>query len=50
MTDCTYCGDTLEKTGGKLFIQADGTRHHFCSAKCQKNWEKGRNLQYAEHN
>lgn len=48
MAECTYCGTELEKTGGKLFIKADGSRNYFCSAKCQKNWAKDRNLEYAD--
>lgn len=49
MTECSYCGDELAKTGGKLLVRSDGSRHHFCSSKCEKNWEKQRNLEYADN-
>lgn len=48
MTSCTFCGDTLKKTAGKLLVRTDGSRHYFCSGKCQKNWKKNRKLEYAE--
>lgn len=46
--ECTYCGEDLPETAGKLFVQADGSRYAFCSGKCQQNWEKNRKLEYAE--
>lgn len=49
MAECEYCGDELERTGGKMFVRADGTRLYFCSGKCQTNWANNRNLEYAEH-
>ncbi|MDY6766120.1 MAG: 50S ribosomal protein L24e [Candidatus Nanohaloarchaea archaeon] len=48
MPACEYCGDDLPRTAGKLFVRSDGTRFHFCSSKCEKNWEKDRTLEYAE--
>lgn len=49
MAECDFCGAALSKTAGKLFVKADGSRFHFCSSKCQKNWAKDRNLGYAQH-
>lgn len=49
MTECTFCGEELEKTTGKMFVRIDGARSYFCSSKCQKNWEKNRKLRYADH-
>lgn len=49
MAECAYCGNELEKTSGKMFVRADGTRVYFCSAKCEKNWKQDRDLEYAEH-
>lgn len=49
MAECTYCGQELSKTAGKLFVQRDGSRRYFCSSKCEKNWAKDRNLEYATH-
>jgi len=47
MADCTYCGDELDPTTGKLFVRTDGSRFHFCSGKCQKNWKQDRQHEYA---
>ncbi|MDY6773791.1 MAG: hypothetical protein SVS85_01200 [Candidatus Nanohaloarchaea archaeon] len=49
MTECDYCGNELPKTAGKMLVLSDGSRFHFCSSKCEKNWEKDRNLEYAEN-
>lgn len=49
MAECTFCGDELEKSAGKMFVRADGSRLYFCSGKCQKNWGNDRKLGYAEH-
>lgn len=48
MPECDYCGDELPKSSGKMFVRTDGSRFNFCSSKCEKNWEKDRNLEYAE--
>ncbi|MFB6076977.1 MAG: 50S ribosomal protein L24e [Candidatus Nanohaloarchaea archaeon] len=49
MPECDFCGDDLPKTAGKMFVRSDGTRIHFCSGKCEKNWKNDRNLEYAEN-
>ncbi|MCJ7478999.1 MAG: 50S ribosomal protein L24e [Candidatus Nanohaloarchaeota archaeon QJJ-7] len=48
MPECDYCGDEVPKSSGKMFVRTDGSRFNFCSSKCEKNWEKDRNLEYAE--
>ena len=48
MANCAYCNTELEKTGGKLYVAINGSRDYFCSSKCEKNWKRGRNLEYAE--
>lgn len=47
MAECTYCSDELDRTAGKLFVRSDGSRQFFCSSKCESNWKRGRNLEYA---
>jgi len=34
---CSFCGQDIEPGTGKLYIKKDGTKYHFCSAKCQRN-------------
>jgi large subunit ribosomal protein L24e len=40
--DCDYCGDDIEPGTGTMFVQKDGTTIHYCSAKCEKNADLGR--------
>ncbi|MCJ7450567.1 MAG: 50S ribosomal protein L24e [Candidatus Nanohaloarchaeota archaeon QJJ-9] len=46
--ECTYCGDEFHRTSGKMLILNSGKKIHFCSSKCEKNWEKGRDLEYSK--
>ncbi len=46
--NCSYCGSELEKSSGKMLVLNSGEKVHFCSGKCEKNWEKGRNLEYKD--
>jgi ribosomal protein L24E len=46
--ECDYCGDDLPKTGGKMLVLNSGKRIHFCSGKCQSNWEQNRSHEYAD--
>ena len=39
---CDYCGDDIEPGTGTMFVAIDGTVTHFCSSKCEKNAELGR--------
>jgi large subunit ribosomal protein L24e len=40
--DCEYCGDEITPGTGTLFVHTDGTTVHYCSAKCEKNADLGR--------
>jgi len=37
MVNCVFCGHTLEKGTGTMFVKNDGRMLYFCSTKCQKN-------------
>lgn len=39
---CDYCGSDIEPGTGTMFVRTDGTTIHFCSAKCEKNADLGR--------
>ena len=40
MAKCSFCGNTLERGTGKMFIEKDGKILYFCSTKCEKNQMK----------
>ncbi|WP_132058440.1 50S ribosomal protein L24e [Halorussus amylolyticus] len=49
--DCDFCGSDIEPGTGTMFVRTDGTTTHFCSAKCEKNADLGReprNLEWTE--
>lgn len=37
MPKCRFCGETLRKGTGKMFVHTDGRISYFCSMKCEKN-------------
>ena len=39
---CDYCGADVEPGTGTMFVATDGTVTHFCSGKCEKNADLGR--------
>lgn len=39
---CDYCGDDIEPGTGTMYVRVDGTVTHFCSSKCEKNADIGR--------
>ena len=39
---CDYCGDDIEPGTGTMYVRIDGTVTHFCSSKCEKNADIGR--------
>ena len=44
MVRCSFCGESIEKGTGKMFVYATGKISYFCSNKCEKNLIKlGRN-------
>jgi large subunit ribosomal protein L24e len=40
MAKCTFCGNTLPKGTGKMFVLKDAKVLYFCSSKCEKNMLK----------
>ncbi|MFB6084071.1 MAG: 50S ribosomal protein L24e [Halorientalis sp.] len=40
--DCDFCGDDIEPGTGTMFVRNDGTTVMFCSSKCEKNADLGR--------
>ncbi|MBU0635449.1 50S ribosomal protein L24e [Candidatus Micrarchaeota archaeon] len=34
---CSFCGITLSRGTGKMFVKKDGTIFFYCSNKCEKN-------------
>lgn len=39
---CDFCGDDIEPGTGTMFVRTDGSVIHFCSSKCEKNADLGR--------
>jgi large subunit ribosomal protein L24e len=39
---CDYCGDDIEPGTGTMFVRTNGSTIHYCSAKCEKNADLGR--------
>jgi large subunit ribosomal protein L24e len=50
---CTFCGKTIEKGTGKIYVKKDGRIFNFCSSKCEKNQlklgRKSANVKWTEH-
>ena len=49
--ECDYCGDDIEPGTGTMLVRVDGATVHYCSSKCEKNAELGRearNLEWTE--
>jgi len=42
MPTCTFCKQEYEFPKGVTVVQKDGTPFYFCSSKCRKNKEMGR--------
>jgi len=42
MPTCSFCKGDYEFPMGTTVVQKDGTPKHFCSSKCRKNSEMGR--------
>ncbi|MBI5398050.1 50S ribosomal protein L24e [Candidatus Woesearchaeota archaeon] len=40
MVNCTFCGKTIERGTGTMFVRVDGSINYFCSTKCEKNTNK----------
>ncbi len=37
LTKCSFCGQTVAKGTGKLYVKSDGEVFLFCSGKCESN-------------
>ncbi|MEM3374416.1 MAG: 50S ribosomal protein L24e [Candidatus Woesearchaeota archaeon] len=50
MVKCSFCGNTIKKGTGKMYIKTDARVFYFCSTKCEKNMlkleRKSRNLKW----
>jgi large subunit ribosomal protein L24e len=42
MPQCSFCKTSYEFPKGTTVIQKDGTPKYFCTSKCRKNSEMGR--------
>ena len=40
MAKCTFCGITIPKGTGKIYVKKDAKVLYFCSSKCEKNMLK----------
>jgi len=40
--ECDYCGGEIEPGTGTMLVQTDGTTLYYCSSKCEKNADLGR--------
>jgi len=49
--ECDYCGADIDPGTGTMFVRVDGATVHYCSSKCEKNADLGRearNLEWTE--
>ncbi len=37
MAKCSFCGESIEKGTGMIFVKKDGKVLNFCSKKCEKH-------------
>ena len=37
MPRCSFCGTSIKKGTGKIYVYASGKINNFCSMKCEKN-------------
>ncbi|WP_436929650.1 50S ribosomal protein L24e [Halosimplex halobium] len=40
--ECDYCGTDIEPGTGTMFVRTNGSTIHYCSSKCEKNANLGR--------
>lgn len=43
MANCSFCGKNIAPGLGVTLFKRDGTALHYCSRKCERNLEMGRN-------
>ena len=52
MTECVFCGNSIEDGIGFTLFKRDGTPRHYCSRKCKRNEElkrKPRDTKWSKH-
>jgi len=48
---CSFCGETIPKGKGKMFVKNTGQIFYFCNSKCERNAKLGRqgkNIKWTE--
>ncbi len=40
--NCSFCKKEIEPGTGSIFVKPDGKLVYFCSSKCRKNYNLGR--------
>ncbi|PIY60492.1 50S ribosomal protein L24e [Candidatus Woesearchaeota archaeon CG_4_10_14_0_8_um_filter_47_5] len=40
MSNCSFCGNNIERGTGLMFVRTTGKILYFCSSKCEKNMLK----------
>lgn len=40
--ECDFCGTTIAAGTGRMFVRTDGSVYHFCSSKCESNFDLDR--------
>lgn len=45
---CDYCGDEIEPGTGTMYVEVNGETTYFCSSKCEKNADMGRETRDVE--
>jgi len=43
MVKCSFCNEEIRKGYGIMFVKNDGKIIWFCSSKCRKSYNMGRN-------
>ena len=43
MSKCSFCSGDIQKGKGKMFVRNDGKVFHYCSRKCERSMNMGRN-------
>lgn len=43
MAKCSFCSGELKSGRGRMFVKNDGRIFYYCSKKCERNMDMGRN-------
>ncbi|MFH1209337.1 MAG: 50S ribosomal protein L24e [archaeon] len=53
MSNCSFCGNKIEKGTGMIFVFKTGKLAYFCSSKCERNMlrlkRKSRTLKWTKN-